>query len=344
MKNKFSSHLWLYFASLVFCIMMLAATIIFTITIFLFKKGYLDEYTARPIYPVFLLLILSVIIGTFISIIVGRKIIHPLGYLNVAAKQIAKGNYNVSVPESHLMGEIRELQQNFNIMIREIRSTETIRNDFIVNVSHEFKTPTAAIEGYATLLRDNELTTAEREEYTKMILTSARQLSHLTTNILKLSKLENQELIAEKENCRIDEQIRQVILQFEPEWTQKNIEWQIELQKQCYFGNPELIQIVFSNIIGNAVKFSHNNGLIKVLLINENNKIVITVADNGIGMNDEVIRHVFEKFYQGDNARSSDGNGLGLALVARIIKLCKGEITVKSKPNEGSEFKISLPL
>ncbi len=344
MKNKIPSNLWLYFASLVFCIMMLSAIIIFIITLLLFNYGYLDNYVTRPVHPILILLILSVIMGTIISVIIGRKIIHPLGSLNVAAKEVAKGNYNVTIDEDHMLNEIRELQHNFNLMIREVRSTEATRNDFVLNVSHEFKTPTAAIEGYATLLRDKEISDVERDEYTKMILLSTKRLSNLTNNILKLSKLENQELVAEKETYRIDEQIRQVILQFESEWTQKNIDWQIVLEKQYYHGNAELMEIVFSNLIGNAVKFSNDSGIIKVTLVSEREKLIICVADNGSGMSNDVKKHIFEKFYQGDNARSSDGNGLGLALVGRIIKLCKGDIIVTSEPSKGSEFKIILPF
>lgn len=344
MRKRKIKSLWFYFVTLVIMIMLTSCLIMTPIAILIIHYRGRLLHGPNPLTPMLILLLLSVAIGTIITIIVAKKILAPITNFIKAYKEIAKGNFEIEMNESHHVNEISEMAIHFNKMVHELRSIETLRTDFVVNVSHEFKTPLAAIEGYAMLLQDKSLTEAEHEEYTSMIIDSVRQLSTLSGNILKLSKLENQEMIAEKETYRLDEQIRQALLLLEPQWSKKNHTLQLELQKLSYTGNEELMMQVWLNLLGNAIKFTPDEGEISVWLTAESDSITVQISDTGIGMPKTVQDRVFDKFYQGDNMRSAEGNGLGLALVRRIIQLCEGEIALQSVSGKGSTFTVTLPI
>jgi len=343
MKTKVSSTLWIYFAGTVFTIMLASGAIMAVIAGILLNNGYLDNFEGRPIFVIIILLIISSIIGMIISISVGKKIIAPITRLSNASQEVAKGNFDVTLQETHLVKEIRDMSGNFNLMVKELGSIETLRNDFVVNVSHEFKTPLAVIEGYATLLQDKSLSEAEHDEYIKMIIDSTRQLGTLSGNILKISKLENREIIVDQASFRLDEQIRQVMLILEPEWSKKELSINVELPKVIFHGNKELLMQVWMNLLGNAIKFTEEHGDIGVTLTEKSSYVVAEIYDTGIGMTQDVKNHIFEKFYQGDKSRSSGGNGLGLALTKRIVDLSGGSIHVESEPGNGSVFTVKLP-
>lgn len=344
MKTRKIKSLWWYFVSHVFLIMLTTSLIMTPLAFFMIHYGNLTLHGRFPFAPILIILLFSVAIGTIITSIIGKRILAPITKFSKATNEIAKGNFEIELDESHWVNELSEMAVHFNRMVRELRSIETLRTDFVVNVSHEFKTPLASIEGYATLLQDHSLTEEERDEYTKVIIDSARQLSTLSGNILKLSKLENQELIPEKQTYRLDEQIRQAILLLEPQWNSKELELNIELMKVLYEGNEELMMQVWLNLLGNAIKFTPDHGEITVSLTTDTRFISVQISDTGIGMSEDVQKHMFEKFYQGDKARSADGNGLGLPLVRRIVDLCGGEIEVHSKSGLGTTFSIKLPI
>ncbi len=287
-------------------------------------------------------LIISTVIATIISGIASKRILRPIRTLSKATEEVAKGNFSVKIgiPKDY---EFALLAKNFNKMVHELSSIETLRNDFVSNVSHEIKTPIASIQGFAKLIQDKNLNDDERSEFTDIIISESSRLSKLTSNILKLSKLENQEVITGKAEFALDEQIRCAILIMEPEWSEKGIDLDIDLDKVSIIGNEDLLQQVWLNIIGNAIKFTEKGGTIGIKLMDLQDKIVIKVSDNGVGMNEETRRHIFDKFYQGDKSHLSEGNGLGLSLVKRIIELCDGEIKVRSKLNYGTTFTIELP-
>lgn len=287
-------------------------------------------------------LIISTVIATIISGIASKRILRPIRTLSKATEEVAKGNFSVKIgiPKDY---EFALLAKNFNKMVHELSSIETLRNDFVSNVSHEIKTPIASIQGFAKLIQDKNLNDDERSEFTDIIISESSRLSKLTSNILKLSKLENQEVITGKAEFALDEQIRCAILIMEPEWSEKGIDLDIDLDKVSIIGNEDLLQQVWLNIIGNAIKFTEKGGTIGIKLMDLKDKIVIKVSDNGVGMNEETQRHIFDKFYQGDKSHLSKGNGLGLSLVKRIIELCDGEIKVRSKLNYGTTFTIELP-
>ncbi|WP_346847276.1 HAMP domain-containing sensor histidine kinase [uncultured Clostridium sp.] len=287
-------------------------------------------------------LIISTVIATIISGIASKRILRPIRTLSKATEEVAKGNFSVKIgiPKDY---ELSLLAKNFNKMVHELSSIETLRNDFVSNVSHEIKTPIASIQGFAKLIQDKNLDDDERSEFTDIIISESSRLSKLTSNILKLSKLENQEVITGKAEFALDEQIRCAILIMEPEWSEKGIDLDIDLDKVSIIGNEDLLQQVWLNIIGNAIKFTEKGGTIGIKLMDLKDKIVIKVSDNGVGMNEETQRHIFDKFYQGDKSHLSKGNGLGLSLVKRIIELCDGEIKVRSKLYYGTTFTIGLP-
>lgn len=340
---KKNGTLWVYFALIIFAIMFATAIIMVFLAALLFHLGHLRMREGNPLAPIIFLLFISVVIGTAISLFVANKILNPITKLSKAAAEVAKGDFSIQLNDGERIQEIRELTHNFNLMVRELSGIETLRNDFVVNISHEFKTPIAAIEGYATLLQDRGLSEKEHDEYTWMIIDSVRQLATLSDNILRLSKLENQEVTLEKDPFRLDEQIRQAVLMLEPEWSRKELDLRIELEKTICYGNEKLLWQVWVNMIGNALKFTPQGGIIEVRLFQDGQNIIVRISDTGDGMDENVQKHIFDKFYQADSARKSAGNGLGLALVKRILDLCGGQITIKSRVGEGTAFTISLP-
>lgn len=287
--------------------------------------------------------VISIIIGFVLSHITDKRVLSSIIELNEAAKKVAKGNFSVSINENFIAEEIHTMAHNFNIMTRELANTEVFRSDFINNVSHEFKTPLSAIEGYATLLQSQNITEERRQVYISKIIYNTKRLSNLTENILQLSRLESQEIPIAKNNYSLDEQIRETILLFQQDWDNKKIDLDIELETVIYNGNPELLGQVWQNLLENAIKFTEPNGIIEVHMYSEKNNITVTVSDNGPGMDEQTKQRVFEKFYQGNTSHSTEGNGLGLTLVKRIVELHNGEITVSSQLGNGTEFTVKLP-
>lgn len=301
------------------------------------------NFDERPlIIPIIFFLTASVVVGSVLSFLVGKKIIQPLNVISNALQEVRTGNFDVVVDEDSRIPEFQEMTKNFNLMTRKLGSIETLRNDFIVNVSHEFKTPLAAIEGYATLLQEVNLTAEERFEYTSIIIEASQQLSTLTGNILQLSKIENDEIIIKKDWYRIDEQMRRALLILEPLWSKKNLELQLDLPSTLYYGNAKLLMQAWLNLLSNAIKFTPDNGLITITLEEYEEILLIIIRDSGCGIDASVGDKIFEKFYQHDNTRSTQGNGLGLSLVKRIIELSDGKISYSSLINVGTTFQIEL--
>lgn len=283
----------------------------------------------------------TVIFGSLLISGLVKKAVKPVLEVTKATQEVAKGNFDIQV-ENKSQDEVGQLAQNFNKMTRELRNIEYLRKDFITNVSHEFKTPIASIQGFAKLLQKNSLTEEERLEYTSIIVEETARLTKLSSNILKLSKLESQEILGKNALFSLDEQIRKSILLLENQWSKKGIDFEVDLDRVNFSGDEELLQQVWINLLDNAIKFSENNGVIKVRLKMTSNIIKVIIIDNGIGMSDETISRIFEKFYQGDKAHSHEGSGLGMSLVKRILDLYNGTISIDSKLNEGSTFTIEL--
>lgn len=288
------------------------------------------------------LLIIALLVGIFATNALTRWFIYPVKDLGYAMERISEGDFSVRLKTKSSSKEIKEIFSGFNMMAKELQSTEILQSDFVSNVSHEFKTPINAIEGYSMLLQDGENLTNEQKEYVDKIVFNTHRLSSLTGSILLLSKLENQSIVSKKTSFDLDEQIRKSLLALEGQWESKEIEFDIEMDDTDYVGNEALLHHIWDNLISNAIKFSDNGTEIKIRLENHADKIVFTISDQGIGIDEETQKHLFDKFYQGDSSRKNEGNGLGLALVKKIIDLEGGEITVKNNEDRGCTFTVVL--
>lgn len=290
------------------------------------------------------LLLCALSLGITLIVVFSKRTASPITALSRAATEIASGNFNVHVEESGRKDEIGELERQFNIMAQELRSNEYLKKDFISNVSHEFKTPLAIIGGYADLLAEDTVSEKDRKEYAAMIVNESKRLSKLTSNILKLSKLNQDEIPAKFSEFSLDEQIRQCILLLEPKWAEKNLDFQLELESVAYVGDKDLLSEVWLNLIDNAIKFSPANAVIAVRLgKNASSGYEIRIADQGIGMDEKTKKRIFEQFFQGDTSHKQEGNGLGLAIASKILELHHGKIDVQSEPGKGSVFLVTLP-
>lgn len=306
----------------------------------------LDRFFHVTLYvpSVLWLVLLSAIIGGVATSFLSRAFFKPVVRLGQAMSRVAEGDFSVQLENNSGFHEIRDIYGNFNLMTRELSATEILQTDFVSNVSHEFKTPINAIEGYATLLQDEVGNTPEeRRQYVEKILRNTRRLSSLVGNILLLSKVDHQVIQTGQTTFRLDEQIRQAILISESEWTAKEIDFDVELDEVDYTGNEALMSHVWSNLIGNAIKFGPRGGLIRMTLKRESGAIRFVIEDNGPGINETVRKHMFDKFYQGDSSHKEEGNGLGLALVKQILEVCGGEIAAQNLLEGGCRFTVTLP-
>ena len=343
MSKPKHSDLWLRFTGLVFATIFVVFTAVTLGWYVLFRLGLLSVDPFGRHVPILLLALVSLLLGAVIALYVGRLIVRSVQNISEAFDSLSAGDFAVRVPENGRIREIREMARHFNAMACDLSHTETLRSDFVANVSHEFKTPIAAIEGYATLLQNHSLSREKHDHYVEKILENSRRLVNLSGNVLMLSKLENQEIVPGKTEYRLDEQLRKCILLLENRWTEKEIEWDIDLFRQSYYGNEELLEQVWVNLLDNAIKHSPVGGSVAVSLSDAGAALTVRIADHGDGMSADVQKHMFEKFYQGDSSHKAEGNGLGLALVKRIVELCKGQVIVKSAPGKGAEFEVSLP-
>ncbi len=283
-------------------------------------------------------------VGIFGTYFMSLWLFYPFKKLRRGFSRIADGDFSVRLSTRSLVKEIQELYAGFNLMADSIQSTEILQTDFVANASHEFKTPINAIEGYSMLLQDTENLSEEQKEYVDKILFNTKRLSSLTGSILLLSKIENQSINTDRTFFSLDEQIREAIVALEPLWAKKNVDFDVELEDTVYYGNELLMHHVWSNLISNAIKFGPENGVVKIRLKRLKDSITITVEDEGEGLTEEAKTHLFDKFYQGDSSHRSEGNGLGLALVKRILVLEDGKIYAANRKSGGCRFTVKLKL
>ena len=305
-----------------------------------------DGFTAyTPIVLVLIALPASVLLGTFFSVIVSKQILRPVDDLIRATERIARGDFSTPVPVRFRKNQFSRLITAFNDMERELSGIEIFRKDFIGNVSHEFKTPLNAVRGYVNELSDPTLSRDERDEYIRIVTEACDRLTGMTTGILLLSKLENQRFVSDRESFDLTEQLRDVILMQERDWAKKKIELSLDLDETVvYSSDPEMLSHVFENLLSNAIKFCpEEGGVIRISCRRETGGVAVVVSDNGIGMNEETKKHIFEAFYQGDTSHKAEGNGLGLPLVRRIVELHGGRCEVESALGEGATFTVFLP-
>lgn len=290
----------------------------------------------------------AMFLGLVFTIIdfIGRKYLvkKPTEKIRDFTQRITRGDFSVRLKRIHV-GEYNKIVKNLNKMAEELSGIETLRTDFVANVSHEMKTPLSVLQNYAVLLEEPGLSDEKRCEYARNINRVTKHLSELVTNILKLNKLESQKFYPDFVKCNLSEIICECMLGFENEWERKNIGIDIDIESDVHINSDtEILPIVWNNIFSNAIKFTPEGGTVAVRLNQSNGFAVATVTDTGCGMNEETLKHIFDKFYQGDTSHSVPGNGLGLALVKNVLDILGGKISVESKPGIGSTFTVKLPL
>jgi len=287
-------------------------------------------------------LLITILSGAAIAVGLSKIFVSPMMKLGDAMRKVAGGDFTVRLDCTSKIRDVREVYGSFNTMVKELGNTETLQTDFVSNVSHEFKTPINAIEGYASLLQDSQLTDEQKNAYIDKIIFNTRRLSDLVGNILLLSKVNNQTISLKASTFRLDEQVRQSILALESKWEKKEIEFDIDLDEIEHTGYENLLSHVWLNLIDNAVKFSPQNGQIRIRLKQLAGSVTFSIWDNGLPIPEADIDRIFNKFYQGDNSHASEGNGLGLALVRKIVAAAHGTINVTSSEDAGTEFVVAL--
>ncbi len=291
------------------------------------------------IYAVCIFIALSIVI------MIRMVFIGPIRKIMAAMGRLAKGDFSVRIDmsnEAYRPREIREFAESFNKAAEELSGTEILRKDFINNFSHEFKTPIVSISGFADLLLDVDLPPEDQKEYLTIIRDESKRLAELSTNILTLNRIESQAILRDTENIRLGEQIRQSVLLTEQKWRDKNLDFEADIEDVEYLGNEALLKEVWLNILDNAAKFSPEGEVVSVTLHKKGGEIIAAVTDHGPGMDEKTRAHIFEQFYQGDTSHRSQGNGLGLAMVRKIVDLHGGKISVDSSPGNGSSFTVIL--
>ena len=317
---------------------------------FLYSAIFLWEHELPSPLITFLLgaftILTSAVILFCVWFIYRRTFIRPLAQIKYAARTVAAGDYSVRIPDRRKDGKKDEFQvlfDDFNTMVSELASTEILKTAFVSNVSHELKTPLSAIQNLSSMLQSDGLTEEERKDCAGRIATACKRLSILVTDILQLSRLENQSITPQKQTFDLNEQLSRCILGFEHVWEEKNIDVQTDLGEGQYaFGDERLLEIAWNNLLSNAFKFTPPGGSVQVILSQKDGRPTVTVKDSGCGMTEEQIKHAFDKFYQADTSHATMGNGLGLALTKRILTLHGAQIAVESSLQKGSAFTVTL--
>lgn len=261
--------------------------------------------------------------------------------LSEGIRHLAEGDFDYEIPLKKGYS-LAKVYANFNKMCEELRSVQILRNDFINSYSHEFKTPIASINGFASLLLEKELSEEERSEYLKIIIEETDRLSRLATNTILLSRLSTQKIVTDTQRYDLSEQIRQCSILLSQKWMEKEIDFTLNLPDVMFDGNRELMQHLWINLISNAIKHTPSKGEISVIAEENEKMITVIISDNGEGMDENTKKHLFEPYFQGDASRSEQGLGLGLSIVKRIVELCEGSISVESAPGKGSTFSVRL--
>ena len=336
----------LFMLSLLFSIIInLITTVITGVLMYIsFALGILNEknITGIMVLPI-ITLVSCILIGVVVSACSSRAVLKNVREFIEATDKLSRGDFsarlNIRKPP-----EFRILSKNFNTMAEELGSIEVLRTDFINNFSHEFKTPIISIKGFAEILKDDDLSKEERNEYLDIIIEESKRLTSLATNVLNLSKIETQAILKEKQMFNIGEQIRQSILLLDSKFQSKNISLDINIEDCNIYANKEMLNQVWLKLLDNAIKFNNENGLVSVNMKKKEKEILINIIDSGIGISKEVVSKIFDKFYQEDTSHSTKGNGLGLTIVKKIIELHGGTIECESIVSKGTKFTIILPI
>ncbi|MBQ7821230.1 MAG: HAMP domain-containing histidine kinase [Clostridia bacterium] len=330
---------------LVFAVVSLIVTASFLV---FFNSVQLSESQIREFAPVVFINVFVITAVLLVIDTVRRKLTvdRSVKKIQGTLSRIMNGDFGARIREKDIptgYTNLADIAESINKLAEELSGVETLRNDFIANVSHELKTPLAVIQNYGTMLQKPGLSEEERLEYAKAVTSTSRRLASLITNILKLNKLENQQIFPVNEEYDLGEQLCECLLNFEDEWEKKGIDIETDVEDGVFIrSDAELLSLVWNNLFSNAIKFTDNGGCVSVAMKRDGKYITVKVSDSGCGMTAEVGQHIFEKFYQGDTSHATKGNGLGLALVKRVVDILQGEIFVESVYGEGSVFTVKI--
>ncbi|MEF2968778.1 HAMP domain-containing sensor histidine kinase [Paenibacillus sp. M1] len=311
----------------------------------MFIRPVLNKNIGNPVSGIISTMVLIVMIGGSLFFIVEAAfLVHPLRKLTEATRRMSKGDFNVDLKVKR-KDEIGVLVQSFDEMRQQLHKIEQMRQDFVSNVSHEIQSPLTSIHGFALALKDETLVSNDRERYLDIIITESERVSRMSDNLLKLASLDSDHHPFHPETFRLDEQIKQTVVAFEPQWSAKGIAIHLDLPVVKITGDRDGLNQVWINLLSNSIKFTPQKGGITITLQQDINRVEITFADTGIGIAEEDQNHIFERFYKADRSRNRiyGGNGLGLAIVGKIVGLHHGEIKVRSKLGSGTEIVVILP-
>lgn len=329
---------WILFESMTVSI---GSTCIFLLVETVSIRFFSRHPSESPIIALGMLLPMGILVAT-LSFSFSLYLIRYFLKLSQGMSQVADGRYDIRLNEDKA-GPLRDVYCNFNQMVRELDSLRVLKEDFTNEFSHEFKTPLTSISGFAHLLLERDLTEEQQEKYLQIIAEEADRLTELSKNQLLLSNLEAQQILLGKKDYALEEQICDCVIFLYPQWQAKNIDMSLDLSPMTYYGNQELMQHVWQNLIGNAIKYTPEYGNITISSLVTDDTYEVSVSDTGIGMTEDEITHIFKKYYQAQKENSSKGLGLGLTIARRIIELSNGAITVASTPKEGTVFTVTLP-
>jgi len=338
-----------YFPAVVFVLSFFVMATLTTIQNYIL--GAHIDYTAIPPHSMIAIVVYWISVSAAFTLLIHwqikRNYDQPMQTLAKATEDVASGDFSVYVRPLHTADKADYLDvmiMDFNKMVEELGSIETLKTEFFSNVSHEIKTPLSVVQNNAELLQGDRLTERQRKEYAASIIQATKKLSGLITNILKLNRLEQQKIQPAPERYDLCAQLSECALQFEEIWEEKEIAFEADLEDCARIvADESLLELVWNNLLSNAMKFTGKGGTVTLTQTSTADEIIVSVADTGCGMSEETLRHIFDKFYQGDASRATEGNGLGLALSLRVLQLSGGTITAKSVPGEGSAFTVRLP-
>lgn len=346
MKNRLKNRIGmsLHFSFIILMLLLITSIIVALIGFVLIRTGLIESFSSNNhLLQISTVLLACIIVGMMLSPIMAHFALRTIQKIIAAINLLAGGDFSVRL-DIDRPPEFHKLSESFNRMAEELGGIELLRTDFINNFSHEFKTPIVSIKGFAEILKYDDLTSEERNEYLDIVISESSRLATLATNVLNLSKVENQAILTDRQTFDLSEQIRRCILMLESKWDNKNISLSVNLQDIQCLGNEELLSQVWLNLLDNALKFTPESGKITVALGAENDKAKFVLRDNGAGISEDAAAHIFDKFYKADASHTTEGNGLGLTLAKKIVELHGGSIECKSKLGEGTEFAVLLPV